>query len=111
MDDDHTTQFTDVEEFEQAVEETDDDVLTVSNDLKGAPMGCTVETLIECANAYDDPMIVTSARTDVPVPLGASFKVDTLHGAVELIEELGTHCLEDFVKNDDGSVEVGYHFD
>jgi hypothetical protein len=111
MDGEYTTQFTDVEKFKQAVEETDDDALRLSSELKGAPMGCTVETLIECANTYDDPMIVTSSRGVIPDPLGASFKVETLHEAVELIEELGTHCIEDFVKHDDGSAEVGYHFD
>lgn len=111
MNGNHTTEFTDVEEFKQTVEDSDRDVVRLSDELKGTPMGCTIETLIECAKTYEDPRIIKSARTDVPVPVGASFKVDELHDAVDLIEKLGSYGIEDFQKHDDGSVEIGYHFD
>jgi hypothetical protein len=104
-------QYTDVEEFKQAVEDTDDDALQVSHELKGTPMGCTIETLIECAGGFSDPMIITTNRTEAPIPVGASFEVEHLHDFADLIETLGTNCIEDVEKSEGGSLKVGYHFD
>lgn len=105
------TQYTDVEEFKQAVEDADDDTLSASHELKGTPMGCTIGKLIECAERFAEPMIVASNRTAAPVPVGASFRVEQLHGVADLLETLGTNCIEDVEKTDDGSLKVGYHFD
>ncbi|QLH82280.1 hypothetical protein [Halosimplex pelagicum] len=105
------TQYSDVEEFKQAVEEADDSTLQVSHDIKGTPMGCTVENLIECMESFNEPMIVVTNRTDAPIPIGASFGVEHLHGFADLIETLGTSCIEDVEKVEGGSLEVGYHFD
>jgi hypothetical protein len=105
------TQYTDAEEFKQAVEEADDSTLQVSHEIKGTPMGCTVEDLIECAGDFTDPMIVTTNRTDAPIPVGASFGVEHLHGIADLIETFGTSCIEDTERVENGSLKVGYHFD
>jgi len=105
------TQYTDAEEFKQAVEEADDSTLQVSHEIKGTPMGCTVKDLIGCAEDFSEPMIVVTNRTDAPIPVGASFEVEHLHGFADLIETLGTSCIEDVEKVEDGSLKVGYHFD
>lgn len=105
------TVYTDVEEFKQAVEEADDDDLQFSHELKGTPMGCTIEDLIECVEAYAESRVVVSNRTPFPLPVGASFVVEDLHEAADLIEALGTNCIEDLEKRDDGTLELGYHFD
>jgi len=105
------TQYTDVEEFKQAVEEADDSTLQVSHEIKGTPMGCTVENLIECAKDFSEPMIVATNRTNAPIPVGASFEVKHLHGIADLIKTLGTSCIENIKKAEDGSLKVGYHFD
>lgn len=105
------TQYTDVEEFKQAVKEADDSTLQVSHEIKGTPMGCTVEDLIECAEDFSDSVIVVTNRTDAPIPIGSSFEVEHLHGIADLIETLGTSCIEDVEKVETGSLKVGYHFD
>jgi hypothetical protein len=105
------SEYTDVEEYKQAVEDTSDTDLQLSDELKGTPMGCTVEDLIECAETNSEPRIIVSNRTAAPRPIGASIVVEELHEAADLIETLGTHCIEDLAKRDDGSLGIGFHFD
>lgn len=104
------TRYTDIEKFEQAVEDIDDSTLAIEYDLAGAPMGRTIEDLIECAKRFEGEIIVSN-RTDVPYPRGATFKVEQLHDVADLLSRLGTVCVEDIEKLGGGSISIGYHFD
>jgi hypothetical protein len=74
-------------------------------------MRCDIGTVIEYAKASPESYILTSSRRPVPVPIGARFKIETLHQAADLIEQLGPSCIREIEKVDDGSIQVGYHFD
>lgn len=101
--------YTDIDEFIAAVEQSDE----ISRDLElgGAPMGKTVGTLIEMGENFDLTTIVTSSHHDTPYPLGADFRAASAHEFADIIEELGGSCIKDLEKNEDGSVQIGYHFD
>ena len=74
-------------------------------------MNRTIGTLIEMGEESDLLTVVTSSRHDLPHPTGADFRVSSVHEFADLIEKLGGDCIVDIEQNDDGSAQIGYHFD
>lgn len=101
--------YTDVDEFIAAVEQSDE--ISRDLELKGTPMGKTIGTLIEMNENFDLTTVVTSSRHDTPHPLGAEFRAASAHEFADITKELGGSCIVDLDKNEDGSVQIGYHFD
>jgi hypothetical protein len=101
--------YTDINEYIEAVDESTE--IQRDLDLQGAPMGRTIGTLIETNEDFDLNLVVTSSRHDLPYPLGADFRVESLHEFADLANKLGAECIEDIDKNDDGSIQIGYHWE
>jgi hypothetical protein len=101
--------YTDISEFTEAVNESSE--IHRDLDLKGAPMNRTIGTLIETNQDFNLEVVFTSNRHDLPSPLGADYRVESLHEFADLAETLGVGCIANIEKNDDGSIQVGYHFD
>lgn len=102
--------YTDIDEFIAAVEQSDE--ISRDLELEGVPMGKTIGTLIEMyENNFDLTTVVSSSHHDTPYPLGAEFRAASAHEFADITKELGGSCIKDIEKNEDGSVQIGYHFD
>jgi hypothetical protein len=44
-------------------------------------------------------------------PIGAQIRVTSLDDIADVLEALGGHCISDIVRNDDGTLLLGYQFD
>jgi len=105
----HNGIYTDIDKYTEAVDESNE--IHRDLDLKGAPMNRTIGTLIEMNEGFDLLTVVTSHRHDLPHPIGADFKITSVHEFADLIEKLGGRSITNIEQNDDGSAQVGYHFD
>jgi len=97
------------EEFAQAVNQSKD--VHEDDDLVGTKMGVTVGTLLEYGESKPDMTVYLSQRNDVPYPLGIDVHIEDLSEMADLIETFGPSTLSDIDRNDDGTLNVGYHFD
>ena len=105
----HNGVYTDIDEFTDAVNKSSE--IHRDLDLQGAPANRTIGTLIEMNDEFDLQSVITSHRHDLPYPTGADFNVTSVHEFADLIKTLGGSCITDIEQNDDGSAQVGYHFD
>jgi len=74
-------------------------------------MDCTIDSLIDCSKQFDDIEIITKDNDTPPIPVGADFTVSSLEQVVSLYDVFGSRCMADIVSNDDGSINIGYHFE
>lgn len=95
-------------EFKQTVEESQE--INTDQELTGATMGATIETLMDCTEVVPESTIVSSNRHAIPIPVGAIFNVTELNQFADLIENLGPHCIQGITR-DKGELHVEFQFD
>lgn len=99
----------DLHELESRIDSSD--TVHRSDQLPGAEMGRTVETVLKCTEIASAWVIRTSTHDDIPFPIGAVFTVTSLPEAAELLNTLGATALSDIELESENQLHIGYHFD
>jgi hypothetical protein len=87
------------------------DTVHRSDQLPGAEMGRTVQTVLDCTEIASAWVIRTSTHDEVPFPIGAVFTVTSLPEAAELLDTLGATALSDIKLESENRLHIGYRFD
>jgi hypothetical protein len=109
MTEDTDWKHSNIKKFEAKVEASEQ--VSLDSTLPSAPMGITIEDLLETAKENEEACLITSTRNSVPMPLGACLKVKSLHGFADVVEVLGTNSIEEIEKDESGALKIGFYFD